>query len=65
MTKRTEIREKYGIKGDGTSDCCAAYWCACCTLIQHEKEVKVRTAAGPITQGYHAPKEGMHMPPPQ
>jgi hypothetical protein len=64
MIKRTEIREKYGIKGDGTGDCCTTYWCACCALIQQEKEVQARAAPGPITQGYHAPtgKDGMHMP---
>ncbi len=60
--KRSEIREQYGIKGNGTSDCCTAYWCLCCALIQQEKEVKARTTAGPITQEYHAPKEGMQMP---
>ncbi|KAJ9150341.1 hypothetical protein NKR23_g3814 [Pleurostoma richardsiae] len=62
MLKRTEIRERYGIQGSGTSDCCSAYWCSCCALIQQEKEVKARTASGPIVQAYVAPKEGMQMP---
>ena len=63
MMKRSEIREHYGIQGDGTSDCCVTYWCACCALIQQDKEVKVRTsnAAGLITQGYQA-QAGMQMP---
>jgi hypothetical protein len=26
MMKRSEIREKFGIDGDGTSDCCVSYW---------------------------------------
>ncbi|KAB5578203.1 DUF614 domain-containing protein [Coniochaeta sp. 2T2.1] len=62
MIKRGEIRERYGIKGSGSGDCCTSFWCSCCALIQQEKEVKGRTAAGPITQGYQAPKEGMQMP---
>jgi len=75
--KRGEIREKYGIKGDSTSDCCTSYWCGCCAVIQAEKEVQRRTN-GPhaaILEGYQAQhKEGMTMqqapahqqpPPPQ
>jgi len=62
LIKRGEIRERFGIQGNGTGDCCTAYWCSCCALIQQEKEVKARTAAGPVMQGYHAPKEGMQMP---
>jgi Cys-rich protein (TIGR01571 family) len=62
MMKRTEIRERFGIRGSGSGDCCTAYWCPCCVLIQQEKEVQSRTAAGPITQGYVAP-QAMHMPP--
>lgn len=65
MIKRGEIRERYGIKGDGTSDCCVTYWCACCALIQHDKEVIARTSGGPIAQGYQPNKEGMVMPQPQ
>lgn len=65
MMKRGEIRERYGIKGSGMGDCCASYWCGCCALIQQDKEVKARVAAGPITQGYQGQKEGMHMPPAQ
>lgn len=65
MLKRSEIRERYGIKGDGTGDCCAAYWCACCTLIQHDKEVIARTSpAAPVAQGYQPNKEGMVVPAP-
>jgi hypothetical protein len=62
MLKRTEIRERYGIKGDGTADCCATYWCPCCAVIQHDKEVIARTSAGPVAQGYQPNKEGMVMP---
>src|SRR6266566_1660482 len=31
MMKRGDIRAKFGIEGDRIGDCCAAYWCACCT----------------------------------
>lgn len=65
MIKRREIREKYGIEGSGTGDCCSSYWCLCCALIQQDNEVKLRSAGqGPITQGYQSQKEGMHMPAP-
>jgi Cys-rich protein (TIGR01571 family) len=62
MMKRGEIRERYGIKGSGMDDCCASYWCSCCSLIQQEKEVIARTSAGPITAGYQPQKDGMQMP---
>ncbi|KAF5643946.1 plac8 family [Fusarium tjaetaba] len=62
MMKRGEIRERFGIKGSGMNDCCVSYWCLCCALIQQDNEVKSRLSQGPITQGYQAQKEGMHMP---
>ncbi|POR32748.1 Uncharacterized protein TPAR_07073 [Tolypocladium paradoxum] len=65
MIKRREIREQYGIQGSGIGDCCSSFWCLCCSLIQQDNEVRLRTAAhGPITQGYQSQKEGMHMPAP-
>jgi hypothetical protein len=60
--KRGEIREKYDIEGSSGKDFCTSYWCSLCALIQHDKEVKSRQAGGPVTQGYQAQKEGMHMP---
>ncbi|KAF9774921.1 hypothetical protein IL306_007009, partial [Fusarium sp. DS 682] len=62
MMKRGEIRQRFGIKGSGMNDCCVSYWCLCCALIQQDNEVKSRLSQGPITQGYQAQKEGMHMP---
>jgi hypothetical protein len=50
MMKRREIRERYGIKGSGMDDCCMSYWCGCCAVIQHEKEVQKRTE--PIMSAY-------------
>jgi len=63
MMKRGEIRERFNISGDGTGDCCATYWCPCCSLIQQDNEVKTRTqhlVANPA-QGYQA-QPGMVMP---
>ncbi|KAL0934844.1 Cell number regulator 11 [Colletotrichum truncatum] len=61
MMKRGEIRERFGIKGSGFSDCCTSYWCGCCALIQQDKEVQARLSTGPIAQGYQ-PEKGMQMP---
>ncbi|KAK4464512.1 PLAC8 family-domain-containing protein [Cladorrhinum samala] len=63
MLKRQEIRERFGIKGSGTNDCCVSYWCSCCALIQQEKEVQARMSSTvPVTQGYQPEKQGMQMP---
>ncbi|PHH83450.1 hypothetical protein CDD82_766 [Ophiocordyceps australis] len=68
--KRTEIRQQYGIKGSAWGDCCATYWCHCCSLIQQDNEVRLRQAAaaanaadGPITKAYESQQQGMYMPP--
>ncbi|KAI1650423.1 PLAC8-domain-containing protein [Daldinia loculata] len=64
MLKRTEIRERYNIKGSGCDDCCVSFWCSCCALIQQDNEVKIRQQnAQPIAQGYQ-PQPGMQMPAP-
>ena len=67
MMKRSEIRDRFGIEGSDFGDCCVAYWCTCCGLIQQDKEVIARTAGaqGTVVQPYQAPKEGMVMPQPQ
>ncbi len=62
MMKRSEIRERFGIEGSGMDDCCIAYWCGCCALIQQDKEVEARlTPGGAVSQGYQA-QQSMHMP---
>ncbi|KAH9986261.1 PLAC8 family-domain-containing protein [Xylariaceae sp. FL0662B] len=52
MFKRTDIRHRFGIQGDGLDDYLTAYWCSCCALIQQDKEVKTRMPdpAGLISQ---------------
>lgn len=59
--KRKEIRKRFEIEGSGCGDCCAAFWCQCCQIIQADKEVKARLTTGPINQGYQA-TAGMKMP---
>ncbi|KAK1147066.1 hypothetical protein N8T08_001805 [Aspergillus melleus] len=48
--KRGEMRQKYGIAGSCCGDCCATFWCGCCTLVQEEKEAELRTR--PDQAGY-------------
>jgi len=52
--KRYETREKYNIKGDLITDLLFSACCACCSLIQVEKEVIARQA-GASSAGYTAP----------
>lgn len=64
MLRHGEIRKKHGIDGSGCKDCCANFCCPCLALLQQDNEIKTKARRGPITQGYQAQKEGMHMPPP-
>jgi Cys-rich protein (TIGR01571 family) len=52
---RGQIRQNYAIKGDQVTDCLLSAFCGCCSIIQHEKEVLHKQAAGGIQQGYQAP----------
>lgn len=59
MLKRTEIRERFGIPGSGFGDCCTAYWCHCCAVIQQDNEVKARLLpSGPVQQPYQPQEQG-------
>lgn len=72
--KRREVRDAFSIKGDEVEDCILSSCCACCTLVQMEKEVSSRQSMGrPMEmnqqqqqghQGYVPQNEGMEMPPP-
>ncbi|KAI5925186.1 PLAC8-domain-containing protein [Camillea tinctor] len=62
MIKRTEIRERFGIPGSGWGDCCTAFWCQCCQVIQSDNEVNSRLVTGPIDQGYQSYKDEMRAP---
>ncbi|KAH7124919.1 PLAC8 family-domain-containing protein [Dactylonectria estremocensis] len=55
LMKRRQIREQFGIKDNGMSDCYTSYWCSCCAPTQQEKEVKATAAQSPITEAYQPP----------
>lgn len=61
--KRSDMREQFGIEGSGCGDCCASYFCACCALMQEEKEM-VRKSEFLTNVGYQQP-QGMVYPPQQ
>lgn len=42
MMQRGEIRQKYGLKGNGCTDCLMACCCTPCDLTQQDKEVQTR-----------------------
>ena len=62
MIKRGDIRRRFDIPGSGVGDCCAAFWCQCCQVIQADKEVNSRLTSTPIYQPYQSPSEGMTVP---
>jgi hypothetical protein len=65
MIKRTDIRERFGIPGSGCGDCCAAFWCHCCQVIQADNEVNSRLNAGSdMYQGYQLQTDSMRVPAP-
>ncbi|PKY08988.1 PLAC8-domain-containing protein [Aspergillus campestris IBT 28561] len=55
MFKRGELRERFGIQGSGCGDCASAYFCPCCSLMQHEKEVDDQSGRMQAPGGYQAP----------
>lgn len=60
--RRRELREKYGIEGNGMGDCCTSFWCLCCALVQQDKEAKSRTVPAYDMQGYQPAADTMKMP---
>jgi len=64
MINRGDIRSKYHLDGSTAGDCLRSYCCACCTLIQEEKEVvarqKEQAALG--AQGYKPVGQQMQYP---
>ncbi|KAF7516371.1 hypothetical protein G7054_g14189 [Neopestalotiopsis clavispora] len=64
MIKRGDIRERFNIPGSGFGDCCAAFCCQCCQVMQADNEVKRRLmVSGPVNKGYEPQIQGMQMPP--
>jgi Cys-rich protein (TIGR01571 family) len=59
MLQRSEIRQKYNLKGSGCGDCCRACCCTCCALIQEENEVVAKTKKQNEGSAYQS-MGGMH-----
>lgn len=59
MIKRGDIRQRFGIPGSGCGDCCTAFWCQCCQVIQADNEVKARLAPVVDKRGYQPQNQGM------
>ncbi|RKU47865.1 hypothetical protein DL546_008638 [Coniochaeta pulveracea] len=59
MIKRGDIRSRFEIPGSGFGDCCTAFWCQCCQIIQADNEVKARLAPMVDNRGYQPQSEGM------
>ncbi|KAF8856014.1 PLAC8-domain-containing protein [Acephala macrosclerotiorum] len=55
VMSRSDLRQKFGIQGGGFGDCCTAFCCTCCSMIQNEKEVIGRTS-GAVNGGYVQPQ---------
>jgi hypothetical protein len=66
MLKRRDVRNQFSLKGDEVEDCLLSSCCACCALVQMEKEVSNRQSTGrPVElnqQGYVPQQENMEMP---
>lgn len=57
---RGQQRERFGIEGGAVGDYCASCWCACCVLVQSDKESIVRTTGmDPKTKVAYQPVGGM------
>ncbi|KAI0478365.1 PLAC8 family protein [Xylaria cf. heliscus] len=59
MIKRVDIRERFMIPGSQFGDCCTAFWCQCCQIIQADNEVKVRLTPKVNKTGYAPQRDGM------
>lgn len=44
MMQRGEIRKRYGLSGNGCTDCLMACCCGPCDLVQQDKEIEAREA---------------------
>jgi len=42
MLQRADIRKKYNLQGDCVTDFLTSWCCACCSLIQQDKEAELR-----------------------
>lgn len=65
MNQRQELRERYGIQGSSSKDCCSSFWCQPCVQEQNDREVERRTAHLVDKKGYQPEANGMKMPTPE
>jgi PLAC8 family len=42
MLQHSRIRATYDIDGTTADDCCSAYCCPCCTIMQDDREIRAR-----------------------
>ncbi|KAK3052143.1 hypothetical protein LTR09_006735 [Extremus antarcticus] len=63
LLKRGDTRNKFGVKGDGCTDCLASYFCFPCTVAQMDTEIKDRVKAAhheaKQPDGYSQAQNGM------
>ncbi|KPI40519.1 Cell number regulator 10 [Cyphellophora attinorum] len=63
FVNRMSMREKHGMESNGFGDCCTAFCCPCCELIQEDKEMVVRhTGMDPKTKQAYVPPPSMSYP---
>jgi Cys-rich protein (TIGR01571 family) len=48
-TRRTAIRVKYNIEGDGCEDVCCHFWCTSCVLAQETREINLQEKTAEFT----------------
>ncbi|KAL2760960.1 hypothetical protein ACRALDRAFT_1073412 [Sodiomyces alcalophilus JCM 7366] len=55
--QRAQVREKFQLSGNCITDLALSFCCACCTLVQQEKEVQEKSSlvSQAIKQEYQAP----------
>lgn len=59
--QRVAIRQKYNLQGDFVTDFLTSWCCACCSVIQQEKESELREKENLNKTGY-VKNEGMAYP---
>lgn len=60
--QRSEVRKRFGIKGNGCTDCLASTCCTCCSMVQQQVEVRERAEKQPMlgaNGGYQSAPGGM------
>jgi len=61
--RRGEMRNQLGINGSSFGDCCGAWCCPCCGLMQEEKEMVYRGEISQQAAEPYQPTKNMAYPP--